>query len=235
MDLGFGPEKLNFPGYEDVSGGSLLKNLEIAGVKPEDITDVFYTHLHMDHTGWTSIKKNGKFELTFPKANHWCSKEEWDYWIKTDAPFGNNAITDFFKKSVLEPLTNVIKFAKDKQEMAPHLTAHLVPGHTPGLIILKLELDGKILWFCSDIFHSVVQITERSWYTVYDIDPKAAEITRKRMIKEFIKNNAFICDGHFTYSAFGKITGKEDNLKWIPCMTRDCDFNSDIFNVQEDL
>ena len=61
--------------------------------------------------------------------------------------------TDFFKKSVLEPLTNVIKFAKDKQEMAPHLTAHLVPGHTPGLIILKLELDGKILWFYSDIFH----------------------------------------------------------------------------------
>ena len=119
--------------------------------------------------------------------------------------------------------------------MAPHLTSHLVPGHTLGLIIFKLELDGKIIWFCSDIFHSVIQITERSWYTVYDIDPKAAEITRKRMIKEFIKNNAFICDGHFTYSAFGKITGKEDNLKWIPCMTRDCDFNSDIFNVQEDL
>ena len=45
MDLGFGPEKLDFPGFGLVSGGSLLKNLESAGAKPEDITDVFFTHL----------------------------------------------------------------------------------------------------------------------------------------------------------------------------------------------
>ena len=54
MDLGFGPEKIDFPGF-GLSGGSLLKNLESAGAKPEDITDVFFTHLHIDHCGWTSI------------------------------------------------------------------------------------------------------------------------------------------------------------------------------------
>ena len=68
MDLGLGTEKVNFPGFGMVSGKGYLNSLKNIGINPEDITDVFYTHLHMDHCGWTSIEKNGKRVLTFPNA-----------------------------------------------------------------------------------------------------------------------------------------------------------------------
>ena len=55
MDLGLGTEKVNFPGFGMVSGKGYLDSLKSVGINPEDITDVFYTHLHMDHCGWTSI------------------------------------------------------------------------------------------------------------------------------------------------------------------------------------
>ena len=66
MDLGLGVEKVKFPGFELVSGTNYLKSLEKAGLKPEDITDVFNTHLHMDHWGWTTIEKKWKTCLDFP-------------------------------------------------------------------------------------------------------------------------------------------------------------------------
>ena len=65
MDLGLGTEKVNFPGFGMVSGKGYLDSLNNIGIKPEDITDVFYTHLHMDHCGWTSIEKKWKKSFNF--------------------------------------------------------------------------------------------------------------------------------------------------------------------------
>ena len=227
MDLGLGTEKVDFPGFGLVSGSSYLKSLEKAGLKPEDITDVFYTHLHMDHCGWTSIEKNGKRELTFPNANYWCSKEEWDYWKKIEFPT--------LQKNIIKPLEGKIKFIEEGQIIAPYLTVHKAQGHTPGMAILKLETDGKKLWFSSDIFHSIMQITERKWYSVFDIDPKTAEETRKKMLPKFLEKNAFIANGHFSKSVYGKLSEKDGKLRWDACLETECNLNSNFYHKNEDL
>lgn len=227
MDLGLGIEKVEFPGFGLVSGTSYLKSLEKAGIKPEDITDVFYTHLHMDHCGWTSIEKNGKRHLTFPNANHWCSKEEWDYWSKIQF--------NTLQKNIITPLKDKIKFIEEGQTIAPHLTAHKAYGHTPGMSILKLQNEENTLWFSSDIFHSIMQFKERNWYSVFDIDPKKGEVTRKKYLPEFLKKNAYIANGHFSKSVFGKLTGDNDKLKWEACLEKDCHPNSDYAHVHEEL
>src|SRR5438270_3953924 len=36
------------------SGGELLASLATLSVRPADITDVVFTHLHFDHVGWAS-------------------------------------------------------------------------------------------------------------------------------------------------------------------------------------
>ena len=107
MDLGLGTEKVNFPGFGMVSGKGYLNSLKSVGVNPEDITDVFYTHMHMDHCGWTSIEKEGKRVLTFPNAEHWVSEEEWNYWSEIDFPT--------MQKNIINPLKGKIKFIKDGQ------------------------------------------------------------------------------------------------------------------------
>ena len=214
MDLGLGTEKVNFPGFGMVSGKGYLDSLNNIGIKPEDITDVFYTHLHMDHCGWTSIEKNGKRVLTFPNANHWVSEEEWNYWSKIDFPV--------LQKNIINPLKGKIKYLKDGQEIANNLIAYKAPGHTPGMAILKLKLENKILWFTSDIFHSIMQFTQRDWYSVFDIDAKTAEITRQKFLPEFLKDNAYIANAHFSNSVYGKIKKEKNELKWIPCVKKDC-------------
>ena len=211
MDLGFGPTIIKFPGFGPFIGGMLPANLAEVGVFAEDVTDVFYTHLHVDHVGWTTMPGEGGRELTFPNARYWCSEEEWNFWKDTDAPLGPDPET------VVKPLTGVIRFARDGQEIAPGLTAWKAPGHTPGLTILRLQTGGQTIWFTADIFHCTVQFSERSWYAVFDIDKDAGEVTRKKFLPEFVKENTILADGHFSGSTFGILKEADGKYLWLPC------------------
>ena len=90
------------------------------------------------------------------------------------------------------------------------------------MAILKLKLENKILWFTSDIFHSIMQFTQRDWYSVFDIDAKTAEVTRQKFLPEFLESNAYIANAHFSNYVYGKIRREKDELKWIPCIKKEC-------------
>lgn len=137
------------------------------------------------------------------------------------------------QNNVIKPLEGKIKFIEEGQELAPHLTVHKAPGHTPGLSTLKLEAEGKVLWFSSDIFHSIMQIKERQWYSVFDVDPKKAEVTRKKFLPEFLMENSFIANGHFSKSVYGKLTGKDGKLHWEACLEKECQLESEYFKTEE--
>ena len=115
FDLGIGKNHYSTPeGYGD--GGELLNNLKKAGLDRKDITKVIYSHFHFDHTGWTSIEENDKIILTFPNANYYSSKNEWDFWKdKINDPIGINL------KTFKEPLEGKIKFLNDNEEIIPNL------------------------------------------------------------------------------------------------------------------
>ena len=59
VDTGLGTNATN-PGTVAAFGGGeegrLLPELQAAGVHPEDVDIVFFTHLHPDHVGWNLIR-----------------------------------------------------------------------------------------------------------------------------------------------------------------------------------
>jgi Metallo-beta-lactamase superfamily len=70
-----------------------LDNFRAAGLRFDDITHVFCTHLHFDHTGWNSVLRNGRWVPTFPHAKYIFHKREYAHWeaasMKGDNPPGN--------------------------------------------------------------------------------------------------------------------------------------------------
>ena len=73
VDTGNGPE----------SQGKLLDELATAGVRPDEIDVVVFTHLHGDHTGFNLERGSGA--LTFPKARYLVPREDWDH-ARTQQP-----------------------------------------------------------------------------------------------------------------------------------------------------
>jgi glyoxylase-like metal-dependent hydrolase (beta-lactamase superfamily II) len=67
-------------------GEGLIKGLYSRGYKPEDITDVFLTHLHADHCGGAVKRKEGanSYELTFPNATYHVSRTQWEWAVKNN-------------------------------------------------------------------------------------------------------------------------------------------------------
>jgi glyoxylase-like metal-dependent hydrolase (beta-lactamase superfamily II) len=55
--------------------GSLPDRLRDAGVAPEDVDTVIFTHLHFDHVGWSGL---------FTRARFHAHATDWAHWV-TDA------------------------------------------------------------------------------------------------------------------------------------------------------
>ncbi len=59
VDTDIGPVEIDFPSFGPFSGGAFLGSLASTGVDPADVMDVVFTHLHLDHVGWTTTKRDG--------------------------------------------------------------------------------------------------------------------------------------------------------------------------------
>ena len=70
-----------------------LDGFHSAGLKFDDIDYVFCTHLHIDHCGWNTVLRNGRWVPTFPKAKYVFHKREYAAWEEAtrrgDQPPGN--------------------------------------------------------------------------------------------------------------------------------------------------
>src|SRR5581483_11377149 len=57
--------------------GKLLSNLQAAGYKPEQVDEIYITHMHGDHLG--GLSQNGR--AAFPNATVRAAQAEADYWL----------------------------------------------------------------------------------------------------------------------------------------------------------
>src|SRR3546814_12895018 len=69
------PPPFDFPGKE-----RWRRELFALGVGFEDVDYVFCTHLHIDHTGWNTTLRDGRWMPTFPNAKYVFHKGEYAVW-----------------------------------------------------------------------------------------------------------------------------------------------------------
>ncbi|MGB0388899.1 MAG: MBL fold metallo-hydrolase [Ardenticatenaceae bacterium] len=210
VDMGLGPMRLDFPGFGPFIGGDYMDSLEQTGIAREDVTDVVYTHLHLDHVGWTSIEVNGQRELMYPNARHMTSQTEWDFWHGQDHPVGPNI------EAVQQPLAGIIEFISEGDEIAPGVTVVSTPGHTPGHISLFITVGDERLCLAADLLHSESQLYEPTWSVPFDNDPIEARATREAMYDELTQPNTLTALGHFSNQVFGHLSQDGDQYVWTP-------------------
>ncbi|WP_029429902.1 MBL fold metallo-hydrolase [Blastococcus sp. URHD0036] len=71
VDTGFGPNAMG-----PLQGGELPGNLAKAGFSPTDVTDVVFSHFHIDYIGWASV--DGR--PFFPSATYGISHV--GFWVR---------------------------------------------------------------------------------------------------------------------------------------------------------
>src|ERR1043166_443210 len=82
IDNGIGNKQdAKFYSHYFLNGNDTLDNsLKQAGFSPDDITEMFLTHLHFDHCGGSIQYNKDKtgFETKFKNATYWSNAEHWE-------------------------------------------------------------------------------------------------------------------------------------------------------------
>jgi glyoxylase-like metal-dependent hydrolase (beta-lactamase superfamily II) len=73
-------EDKGYPPPMDFPKQPWLDGFAAAGLRFQDIDYVFCTHLHIDHCGWNTVLRDGRWVPTFPKAKYVFHKGEYAAW-----------------------------------------------------------------------------------------------------------------------------------------------------------
>ena len=173
--------------YHYLNGdGELIKSLKEAGFAPEDITDVVHTHLHFDHCGGTLKKdNNGNIVSTFPNADLWVSKLQWDWAVKP-----NRREAPAFPPENILPMqdTGKLHFIHAEGELFPGFYVLIANGHTKGQLIPVIDFNGKKLIYCADLIPTAANVP-LSFISAFDLFQLDVLDEKEQLLNSAVENN----------------------------------------------
>ncbi|MFB6340335.1 MBL fold metallo-hydrolase [Saccharicrinis sp. FJH62] len=213
VDNGMGNKQSEsfYADYHLNGSGELIRSLNSAGYKPEDITDMVLTHLHFDHCGG-SVFYNAdrtKPELTFPNAVHWVGKAQWDNFLNP-----NRLEQDAFFKEDMMPVfeADKLKFIDENKEFAPGFFVRIFNGHTPGQILPFITFKGKTLVYTADLIPMAASV-QPDWISAYDTFPLISIHEKETFLKEAAENGYILFLEHDLYNECCLVEQTEDGFK----------------------
>ena len=159
IDTGMGNKQSDkFYGHYAIWGDHTLdSSLQKAGFHRDDITDVFFTHLHFDHCGGAiEFNSNGILAPAFKNARFWSHQNHWE-WAKKPNP---REKASFLPENILPihesgQLELLIGTEKQLKKTALGFDILLMDGHTEKQMLPMIQYQGKTIVFAADLIPTV--------------------------------------------------------------------------------
>jgi len=186
-------------------GNHLEESLQKEGYSPEDITDVFFTHLHWDHCTGSVKQVNGNWELVFRNAKHWCSKKQWEHSkisnAREKAAFHTEALNYLFDSGKLN-------LVESEGNLFPNIEVRFFDGHTPGQMIPFIHAGEKTFVYTSDLIPTTANIP-LLWLAAYDLYPVKALAEKEKFLDEVAHKGFVLFFEHDFYTECASVEKSE--------------------------
>lgn len=198
--------------------GKLAANLQAAGYKPEQVDEIYITHLHADHVG--GLASNG--QAVFPNAVVRADKHDADFWLsKENMDKAPQEAKGFFQGAMLslEPYVKAGKFQpfEGDTQLADGIRAVNAHGHTPGHATYVVESKGQKLELIGDLIHvAAVQMVNPGVTISFDTDAKTAAKARKAQFDAAAKGGYLIGGAHLQFPGMGHLRTEGKGYSFVP-------------------
>ena len=199
IDSGMGNKQSEkFFSYYSLWGEDTLeRSIKKVGFSVDDVTDVFFTHLHFDHCGG-AIKRSGSgFEPVFKNAIYWTNKKHWDWAINPN----KREIASFLKENLL-PIEetgglNFIPTSRRQFSFVDELgfKVFYADGHTEKQMLPIISHKGQKIAFAGDLIPTAGHVP-LPYVMGYDVRPLTTLKEKDLFLNYAADNNVLLLLEH---------------------------------------
>lgn len=192
IDTGLGEKQDEkfFAHYDRSNEVSLSSSINSLGFSIDDITDVFFTHLHFDHCGGATAREGDKIIPVFKNAKFWCSKSHWNWATVNPNP---REKASFLNENImpLKESGQLNLFASTGLVADLGLEFISVDGHTEKMSLPKINYKGNLILFASDLVPTSGHIPV-PYLMGYDVRPLKTMEEKQTILSEIEASNSFL-------------------------------------------
>ncbi|MDC0910176.1 MBL fold metallo-hydrolase [Flavobacteriaceae bacterium] len=199
IDSGMGNKQSEkFFSYYSLWGEDTLeRSIKKVGFSIDDVTDVFFTHLHFDHCGG-AIKRSGSgFEPVFKNAIYWTNKKHWDWAINPN----KREVASFLKENLLpiEETGNLgfIPTSRRQFSFVDELgfKVFYADGHTEKQMLPIISHKGQKIAFAGDLIPTAGHVP-LPYVMGYDVRPLTTLKEKDLFLNYAADNNVLLLLEH---------------------------------------
>lgn len=179
--------------YDIPAEPTLLNQLAQHGLKPEDITILIHSHLHLDHAGWnTQLNAKGEPEPVFVNARHLVERRELEVARQPN---------EIQRGTYLSPNVAPIDAGKGFEvfdeiaSVGKGISIFRTGGHTAGHCAVRIESGREKALFIGEMMPTVGH-RHIPWIMAYDSYPLETLEVKKNLLKECVQDHCTILLNH---------------------------------------
>jgi glyoxylase-like metal-dependent hydrolase (beta-lactamase superfamily II) len=198
--------------------GRTLTALKASGYQPEQVDEIYISHMHGDHIG--GLLADGK--PAFPNAVVRAEQAEAAFWLSQAAmDAAPEARRDAFKGAMaaINPYASAGRFKPyaGDTELVPGVRAVVARGHTPGHAMYVIESKGEKLVLWGDLMHqAAVQFPDPSVTVTFDSDQGEAAKQRRRAYQAAAREGHWVGASHLPFPGLGHLRAEGKGYTFVP-------------------
>jgi glyoxylase-like metal-dependent hydrolase (beta-lactamase superfamily II) len=198
--------------------GRLPASLKAAGYQPEQIDEIYISHMHGDHVGGLLVDGKPAFPNAIVRAEkadaeHWLSKAKMEAAPKEAQPAFQGAMM------TIQPYADAGRFKpyEGDAELVPGIRAQVTRGHTPGHALYVIESKGEKLVLWGDLMHqAAVQFVDPAVTMTFDTDQNEAARQRRRAFEAAAQERHWVGASHLPFPGLGHLRKEGDGFVFQP-------------------
>lgn len=196
--------------FEPHGTATLASSLAAQGFQPEDITDVFLTHLHFDHVGGAvRYDESGALVPTFPKATYWSNQRHYDWASSPNAREQASFLKENFAPLAEAGVLKMIDHTVQDQEWLPGIQIRFLYGHTEAMMMPIFRKGDKKIYYAVDLIPSSFHLS-MPFVMAFDVRPLKTLSEKAQLYEEVVDQaNALLVFEHDPETAAATVVSNE--------------------------
>lgn len=214
VDTGMGSKQSDkFFGYYSLWGDDTIeKSLKAYGFHPDDITDVFLTHLHFDHVGGAiNLTVDGTgYRTAFKNARYWSNRDHWAWATEPNAREKASFLVENIMPIQESGQLHFIEQTGEKLQFLPELgfEVFFADGHTEKQMIPILHYQGNKIAFMADLLPTAGHIP-LPYVMGYDTRPLLTIDEKKLFLDQAVTDSMFLFLEHDAHNPIIQLQATE--------------------------